>query len=860
MENQIDNCEQNLYKNEIQKYIELKHKFKSTFVNDNNNVYLINKEWLYQWKHKTNYYSIHPSRNKNKHINNLQNDIQSIDNSILIRKVNSNSLYLQNELNPIVTSIYHMKHSKYISEDMWEMFVNKYGGGPPIKCIYYDNEIQSHFIEIRLLILPTNTRDYIIHNMKQYSLYINKCLSFEQMSTYIYNIIKEHKLIIPLKENNIRLWLYENIYELSHIENSLSLSGVVNLNKYFSYRIYHMIPNIKTIPLFRKIENEIIVVLVEQEPFTIKESSNMIKSIYGKCNQCNKQKLLVYHYKNELSYYFCSNKCYDNYLKDNYVNNLVGIVNIGNTCFMNTALQCLSNCDKLTNYFLTENFSDNINNNNYSIVKGYQWLLKKLLYNKESKFKPIYFKNVFMRYNKEFFANYEQQDAHEFLICLLNALNDELKIECDVKENINESKEWNEFIKKNNSKIAELFYGMFKSIVKCPNDKCKNINIIHEPFLSLSLPLKINGFVIKVSFYYLDICKDVIDLYFNINENEIYFTLVQEIANRLNVDKSSFSLVSLYKTNEMISICDHNDYIITTQKELPLFIYAIENCFSNNISPLSTKLIEIQFIFRYNGEQIYKRYLIVDIHITINQFYVILKEKLFHNVITQSTIDVYQFDITLIKPTDDTLNLMIDDDNQIAYYLSKYNLSNQNISFIINFKNDELIPNIYKHLNKTHIIPFHTVDLCERYILSNLNESLELNDLINNFISEETLQLNNKWLCSKCKEYQTAYKQITITKFPNILIIQLKRFTKYNKLTNLVRFPIKNLKIAQNTYNLFAIVNHFGSISSGHYTAYTYRSIINKWYEFNDTKIIEINENKLISNAAYVLFYNKIPL
>ena len=93
MENQIDNCEQNLYKNEIQKYIELKHKFKSTFVNDNNIVYLINKEWLYQWKHKTNYYSIHPSRNKNKHIKNLQNEIQSIDNSILIRKVNSNSLF-----------------------------------------------------------------------------------------------------------------------------------------------------------------------------------------------------------------------------------------------------------------------------------------------------------------------------------------------------------------------------------------------------------------------------------------------------------------------------------------------------------------------------------------------------------------------------------------------------------------------------------------------------------------------------------------------------------------------------------------------------------------------------------------------
>ena len=868
MENGIDICAKKLHENEVLKYIELRHTFKSTFANDNNIIYLINKAWLCEWKRKTNYHSIHPSRHKHdpplcKYNNNVKSDIPSIDNSMLIRKLNPNSLHLQNEPNPIVTSMYHMNQSKYISEEIWKMFVTKYGGGPPIKCIYYDNDIQSHFIEIRLLILPNNTTDYIINDTEQYSLYMNKCLSFEQMSTYIYDIIKEHELITPLTKDNIQLWLYENVREiLSHMETSLSLNGgVVNLSKYFNYRIYHMIPNMKTVPLFRKVENEMIVVLVEQKPFTIKDSSNITKSMYGKCNHCNNNKLLVYQYKNEVSYYFCSKKCYDNYIKANCVTNLVGIANIGNTCFMNTALQCLSHCNQLTNYFLTQNFSNNIINNNYSLVKGFQWLLKKLFYDKESTVKPNHFKNVFMRYNKDFFSDYEQQDAHEFLMCLLNALHDELKRECDITEGINGSNEWNDFIWKNNSKIVELFYGMFKSTVKCPNDKCTNENVIYEPFLSLSLPLKMSGFVVKVSFYFLDICKDVIDLYFNAEEDEIYFTLAQEIANMLNVEKSSFSLVSSYKNSETISICNDNDYVINRQKEIPLFIYAIENYPPNDVSLMLAKLIEIQFTFQHIGKQTLNRYLIVDINMTINQLYMLI-EKLFHNVITPSVTyyNAFQFDIALIKSTQDTIELSINDENVIAYYLSTFNLLNNDVSFIINFTNDTLPPILFTHLNKSHIIPFHTVDLCERHILSHLSESLELGDLIRNFVSEETLQINDQWLCSKCQEHQSAYKQITITKHPSVLIIQLKRFTKYNKLTNLVKFPIKNLKIAQHTYDLFAVANHFGNISSGHYTAYAFRSNIGKWYEFNDTKVTEVNEKELISNAAYVLFYSQSSL
>ena len=58
-------------------------------------------------------------------------------------------------------------------------------------------------------------------------------------------------------------------------------------------------------------------------------------------------------------------------------------------------------------------------------------------------------------------------------------------------------------------------------------------------------------------------------------------------------------------------------------------------------------------------------------------------------------------------------------------------------------------------------------------------------------------------------------------------------------------------------FNLFGICNHIGSSNGGHYYSYC-KNQNGKWYEFNDSNVKEISDDKLVTNNAYCLFYRKI--
>ena len=191
-------------------------------------------------------------------------------------------------------------------------------------------------------------------------------------------------------------------------------------------------------------------------------------------------------------------------LPSNNNHGLCGSKNLGNTCYMNSSIACLSNCTELTTFFLSKEFKKYINSSNKNGLKGKlanEWykLLKNYWKTEKSSGNPSDIKSLIGKKYKKF-DNYEQQDANEFIIIFLELLSEDLneiknKKYIELKEQQpKESDEecakrfWELHISRNNSIITDLFCGLNKSTIKCPI--CKYKSITYNPFTSISLNKK----------------------------------------------------------------------------------------------------------------------------------------------------------------------------------------------------------------------------------------------------------------------------------------------------------------------------------------------------------------------------------
>ena len=121
-------------------------------------------------------------------------------------------------------------------------------------------------------------------------------------------------------------------------------------------------------------------------------------------------------------------------------------------------------------------------------------------------------------------------------------------------------------------------------------------------------------------------------------------------------------------------------------------------------------------------------------------------------------------------------------------------------------------------------------------------------------------------MCWKTNKKEDVNKGILFWSLPNILVIDLKRFTNSNrKRQDTIDIPLNDLDLSSYVigykrksyvYDLYAVCNHEGGCSGGHYTA-NIRKEDGKWYNFNDTSVKEIKKNHVISTKAYCLFYKK---
>lgn len=181
-----------------------------------------------------------------------------------------------------------------------------------------------------------------------------------------------------------------------------------------------------------------------------------------------------------------------------------------------------------------------------------------------------------------------------------------------------------------------------------------------------------------------------------------------------------------------------------------------------------------------------------------------------------------------------------------------------------------------------------------------------LSQCLDKFTETEFLDDENKWHCPRCKMFTKLTKKLSITRLPSALIIHFKRFSyettgNFKKLDTFIKYPVDEVldltsywppvgtyaNVGQSghisleneqqiltsmptrnqkppfRYRLYSVVNHFGNLSTGHYTSYvrkmTKGGSTNNWCYFDDAKVAcDCDKSVVLTKNAYCLFYQRI--
>ena len=184
---------------------------------------------------------------------------------------------------------------------------------------------------------------------------------------------------------------------------------------------------------------------------------------------------------------------------------LVGLCNLGNSCYMNSALACLSHVYPITRHFISGDFKEEINTENDlgskgDIAKNLAALLQQLWFGSHEYVHARDLKKSVDRRTDQF-RGYVQHDAGEYLSFVLDMIHEDLNrmkkqdyFEIpdpgDREDDVVGEELWELHRRRNDSIITHTVSGVYKSTIRCP--QCKIPSRKFDPFNTIELPMPLH--------------------------------------------------------------------------------------------------------------------------------------------------------------------------------------------------------------------------------------------------------------------------------------------------------------------------------------------------------------------------------
>ncbi|KNC55177.1 ubiquitin carboxyl-terminal hydrolase [Thecamonas trahens ATCC 50062] len=143
-----------------------------------------------------------------------------------------------------------------------------------------------------------------------------------------------------------------------------------------------------------------------------------------------------------------------------------------------------------------------------------------------------------------------------------------------------------------------------------------------------------------------------------------------------------------------------------------------------------------------------------------------------------------------------------------------------------------------------------------------------LDNAVAAFAAPQVVSGDGGWRCPACEAGGRATQMLSIELPPPMLVVHLKRFVqdeasgRLAKKHAFVDAPLVGFSLpvtgggASAGYSLYAVVNHYGGLGGGHYTAHVCGDN-GVWWTYNDSRVSETQEASVVSSAAYLLLYRR---